>query len=107
MDMVTGLLLPTKGNLLIDGKKLCKNNINQWFNKIGYVSQDVVLDDESIRDNIVVKPPKDKNNYGKMIEVSKISLLHDFVEERLEEKYDTMVGENGVKLSGGAKTTNI
>ena len=103
MDMVTGLLLPTKGNLLIDGKKLCKNNINQWFNKIGYVSQDVVLDDESIRDNIVVKPPKDKNNYGKMIEVSKISLLHDFVEGRLEEKYDTMVGENGVKLSGGQK----
>lgn len=103
MDIVTGLLLPTKGNLLIDGKKLSKLNINQWFYKIGYVSQDVILDDESIRDNIVVNLSIEKYNHRKMIEVSKISLLHDFVEEKLEEKYDTVVGENGVKLSGGQK----
>ena len=69
----TGLLLPTKGNLLIDGKKPVR-----IISISGLTKSDILkmwYDDESIRDNIVVKPPKDKNNYGKMIEVQKLGYM--------------------------------
>ena len=74
--------------------------IKSWQKKIGYVSQSVFLLDATIRENIAFGVDKDKINENKIIEVLNDAEIFDFV-NNLNNKLDTVVGERGVKLSGG------
>ena len=101
VDLLTGLLRPTEGKIIIDNKfELQKKTIKSWQKKIGYVSQSVFLLDATIRENIAFGVDRDKINENKIIEVLNDAEILDFVNS-LNDKLDTVVGERGVKLSGG------
>ena len=101
VDIILGLLEVTKGQLLIDDKKIDKNNIRNWQRNIGYVPQQIFLSDKSISNNIAFGINPDNVNQSDIEEVSKIANLHNFVINELPLKYNTIVGERGVRLSGG------
>lgn len=101
IDLLTGLLVPSKGEIIIDDRVLLtKENISNWQKKIGYVSQDIFLFDTSIRKNIVFGQNEDEIDDNKINEVLKEAQIYDFI-NKLDKKLETLVGERGVKLSGG------
>ncbi|OCT61132.1 bile salt export pump [Xenopus laevis] len=93
---------PDKGKVLIDGHN--SKNINVAFlrSKIGIVSQEPVLFDCSIVDNIRYGDNTQELSMDKIIEASKKAQLHEFV-MGLPDKYDTNVGAHGSQLSRGQK----
>lgn len=102
VDIISGLLIPTSGSILIDGKEIKHENSNQWKKKISYVPQNVFLLDASIEKNIAL------SSYGNSIDVNKIKIaakkanISEFV-DKMPNKYQTIVGESGSRLSGGQK----
>tara|TARA_Y100001935_G_scaffold255639_1_gene270355 strand:+ start:5608 stop:7326 length:1719 start_codon:yes stop_codon:yes gene_type:complete len=101
VDLLTGLLRPTKGKIIIDNKfELGNSSIKSWQKRIGYVSQSVFLLDATIRENIAFGVDKNKINENKIIDALNDAEIYNFV-LNLDNKLDTVVGERGVKLSGG------
>ena len=87
----------------IDGTVMNRNNCRSWQHQIGYVPQQIYLADDTISANIAfgVKPEKIDQ---KIVEQSaKIANIHDFIIDDLPEKYDTKVGERGIRFSGGQR----
>lgn len=103
IDIIMGLLEPTKGALYVDGIEINKTNIMAWQAKIGYVPQNIYILDDSIEDNIVFGEKIKKEHEVTLEKVARIAQLHDFIVEKLEHKYKTRLGERGVKLSGGQR----
>ena len=90
----------TDGNILIDNQSINKLKIESLRKHISLVSQDTTLFDDTIRNNISYSKPDATDE--EIIEASKNSFSHDFI-DKLPKKYETQIGENGVKLSGGEK----
>jgi subfamily B ATP-binding cassette protein MsbA len=88
------------GDILIDNQSIDKLKIDSLRKQISLVSQDTTLFDDTIRNNIAYSKPDATDK--EIIEASKNSFSHDFI-DKLPNKYDTQIGENGVKLSGGEK----
>jgi len=103
VDIILGLLKAQKGTLEVDDKIVDDLNIRAWQNSIGYVPQQIFLSDNTISANIAfgIKP---KNIDQDAVEyAAKIARLHDFVNNELPLKYQTNIGERGVRLSGGQR----
>lgn len=103
IDIILGLLTPQEGTLEVDGKVITEQNSRSWQRSIGYVPQHIYLSDDTVAANIAfgVKP---KNINQDMIEkASKIANLHEFVINELPQKYNTEIGERGIRLSGGQR----
>ena len=88
------------GNILIDNQSIYKVKIKSLRDKISLVSQDTTLFDDTIKNNI--KYAKDDVSDEDIIAAAKFSYSHEFI-EKLPNKYETIIGENGVRLSGGEK----
>lgn len=101
VDIILGLLTPQNGILEIDGKIISKKNLRSWQKIIGYVPQNIFLSDDTIANNIAFGNDPNNVNLKKIKKVSKIANLADFIENELPKKYQTFVGERGVRLSGG------
>ncbi|PIR05166.1 MAG: hypothetical protein COV57_00540 [Candidatus Liptonbacteria bacterium CG11_big_fil_rev_8_21_14_0_20_35_14] len=100
INLIAGLLTPTSGDITIDSKNINKINRRKWRQKIGFISQDSILFNESFAYNISYgSPHKSKDDITK---AAKISNIHSFIMS-LPNKYETIVGERGAKLSGGQK----
>uniref|UniRef100_A0A8V1A1F7 Bile salt export pump n=1 Tax=Gallus gallus TaxID=9031 RepID=A0A8V1A1F7_CHICK len=93
---------PEEGSVLIDGHDTKKVNVQFLRSKIGVVSQEPVLFDCSIADNIKYGSNTKDTTMEKVIEAAKKAQLHDFVMS-LPEKYETNVGAQGSQLSRGQK----
>ncbi len=91
---------PTAGRVLIDGVDIQSFTLASLRAQIGIVSQDVVLFDDTVLNNIAFGRPHAKE--AEIVHAAKLAYAHDFV-ERLPQGYRTMVGEKGVKLSGGER----
>lgn len=102
IDLLTGLLEPTKGSILIDNIKIESRNVNDWRSKISYVPQEYFIIDDTIENNIAFTLEKNKIDKNSIILAAKISELHDFIMS-LPNKYESLVGEGGCELSGGQK----
>ena len=103
VDIILALLEPQEGSLEIDGNIITNKNAKSWQRSIGYVPQNIYLSDDTIAANIAfgVDP---ENIDQKIVEsVAKIANLHDFVVNELPKKYQTTIGERGVRLSGGQR----
>tara|TARA_B100001057_G_C22871767_1_gene959302 strand:- start:2181 stop:3887 length:1707 start_codon:yes stop_codon:yes gene_type:complete len=101
IDLILGLLEPTKGKLKVDDKLINIDNLRPWQSLIGYVPQQIYLADDTIAANIAFGEDP-KNIKLKDIEsVAKITNIHDFISKELPFKYQTKVGERGIRLSGG------
>uniref|UniRef100_A0A8B9W2E1 Bile salt export pump n=1 Tax=Anas zonorhyncha TaxID=75864 RepID=A0A8B9W2E1_9AVES len=93
---------PEKGSVLIDGHDTKKVNVQFLRSKIGVVSQEPVLFDCSIADNIKYGSNSKDTTMEKVIEAAQKAQLHDFVMS-LPEKYETNVGAQGSQMSRGQK----
>ena len=98
-----GLYSPTSGEILIDGKKLEKIEIKSWQENIGYVPQNINLIDDTVAENIAFSDKNYEINMKKIIQITKIVSIHDFIKNELPDGYLTKLGERGVRLSGGQK----
>ncbi len=88
------------GDILIDGQSIYSKKIKSLRNKISLVSQDTTLFDDTIRNNISYA--KDSATDEEVIAAAKFSYSHEFI-DKLPNKYETIIGENGIRLSGGEK----
>ena len=89
-----------KGDIKIDGKSIFSSTLNSLRKDISLVSQDTTLFDDTIKNNIAYA---NLNASQKDIEdAAKLSFASEFI-EKLPNKYDTIIGENGIRLSGGEK----
>ena len=101
IDIITGLLIPSKGKIIIDGNEVNFNEIN-WQNQIGYVPQEIYLFDDTIKANIAFGIDKNEINYEHLDQAIKLAELDKFIND-LPEKENTQVGDRGIRLSGGQK----
>ena len=91
---------PQQGKIFIDNQDIKKVSLKSLRNKISLVSQDIILFDDTIRNNIAYA-----NNSASQEDVNdacKFAAADEFI-EKLPVGYDTKIGENGIKLSGGQK----
>ena len=102
IDIILGLLQPQKGSLEVDNIIIDKNNCDAWQRSIGYVPQEIFITDDTLEANIAFGVDKNEINQDNIIQAAKIANIHDFVMKDLPQKYQTTVGERGVRLSGGA-----
>jgi ABC-type multidrug transport system fused ATPase/permease subunit len=100
-DVILGLLYPQEGQLLVDGKPITPANILAWQRTLGYVPQQIYLSDDTVAANIAFGISEDQVDMNAVIRAAKITYLHDFVSSDLEKGYETLVGERGIRLSGG------
>jgi len=100
-DVILGLLYPQEGQLLVDGKPITPANILAWQRTLGYVPQQIYLSDDTVAANIAFGISEDQIDMNAVIRAAKITYLHDFVSSDLEKGYETLVGERGIRLSGG------
>ena len=101
IDLITGLISPSKGIITVDGIDI-KKNLRGWQSKIGYVSQSVFLLDESIKANVAFGIKNENIDEMLLRESLKGANILSFVDE-LDKGVDTKVAEKGVKISGGQK----
>ena len=101
VDIILGLLNAQSGNLYVDGQIINRNNQKSWQNSIGYVPQKIFLTDDTIAANIAFGVDVKDVEYDKIVQASKIANLHEFVINELPLQYQTIIGERGVRLSGG------
>ena len=103
IDLLMGFREPDKGNIIIDNQFDLKNqkNLNSWKKKIGYVPQKMTLLDDTIIHNITLDFNNRKNlNLKRLNEIIQICCLKNFIDNSTK-GIDTMIGENGSKISGG------
>lgn len=91
---------PSGGQILIDGVDIRNCTLQSVRGQIGIVSQEVVLFDDTVRNNI---------GYGRqgatiddVMQAAKLAYAHDFI-SRMPDGYETLIGERGLKLSGGER----
>ena len=100
VNLIPRFYEPTAGRILIDGIDIQSYTLRSLRSQIGMVSQDVVLFDDSIRNNIAFGRADATDD--DIILAARLAYAHDFV-ERFPQGYQTIVGEKGVKLSGGER----
>lgn len=103
VDIISGLLKAQQGDLKVDGKIVNEDSLSAWQNNIGYVPQYIYLTDDSIASNISFGVDKKNIKQEDIEKVAKIASLHEFIMTELPEKYETKIGEQGVRLSGGQR----
>jgi ABC-type bacteriocin/lantibiotic exporter with double-glycine peptidase domain len=102
VNIILGILNPQKGSLFIDNLELNQDNKYLWQKKIGYVSQDIFLFDDTIFNNITFglnKTALEKIDIDQILKISKLDILI----KQLPQGINTRIGENGVYLSGGQR----
>ena len=104
-DLLTLMLKPDKGNVIIDGLESSKIDLPSWRNQIGYVSQEAIVFDDTIANNICLwidNPRINTKLFSEIKAAAKEANLHEFIES-LPDGYYTDVGDRGVRLSGGQR----
>lgn len=99
-DVLTGLLSPASGQVLIDGDALTPETVASWREQISYVPQDTFLLHDTVRANIVWARPNATDD--EVWESLRLAAADAFVED-LPRGLDTVIGERGVLLSGGER----
>ncbi|MEW6570351.1 MAG: ABC transporter ATP-binding protein [Nitrospirota bacterium] len=100
VDLIPKFYIPTGGRLAIDGRDINQVEIHSLRELIGIVSQDVILFNDTVRENIAFG--KRNVSEADIIGAAKMAYAHEFIEE-LPDKYDTIIGDRGLKLSGGQR----
>ena len=100
MNLIPRFYDSQSGDITIDNQSIYKTTINSLRKEISMVSQETTLFDDTIKNNI--KYAKEDATEEEVLNVSKLSFCDEFI-NKLPDKYETMIGENGVRLSGGEK----
>ena len=100
MNLIPRFYDSQSGDITIDKQSIYKTTINSLRKEISMVSQETTLFDDTIKNNI--KYAKENATAEEVLNVSKLSFCDEFI-NKLPDKYETIIGENGVRLSGGEK----
>ena len=103
IDILIGLLPPTKGEIFIDGVEIYKEKASMnWTSKIAHVSQNIFLKEGTIAENIAFGESINNINYELLVKASKSAYIYDFI-NKTSRGFETKVGERGINLSGGQR----
>ena len=100
LNMIPRIYAPTDGKIHLDDQDISKFNLASLRNQISIVDQNTTLFDDTILNNIKYARPEASDE--EVYEAANQSMCSEFI-NNLENGYQTMIGENGVKLSGGEK----
>jgi ABC-type multidrug transport system fused ATPase/permease subunit len=103
VDIILGLLDADSGTVSVDDKILTNKNKIFLQNSIGYVPQQIYLNDNSVSANIAFGVDVKDIDREALENAAKIANLHNFITQELPSGYDTVVGERGATLSGGQR----
>ena len=101
VDIILGLLPPTQGKVLVDGKDI-QDNLASWQRRIGYIPQNIYLSDDTIRCNIAFGLPDEQIDEEKVWSAIESAQLEELVNS-FSDKINTFIGERGIRLSGGQR----
>lgn len=101
-NMVAGLITPVRGELLIDGTPMHQLDLDSYRSHIGYISQESVVFNDTIFNNITFWAEPTPNNVRRFEEVVAMAHLQDFVAAQPNGR-DSRLGDNGILISGGQK----
>ncbi len=102
LDILMGLLSPVSGSFFVDDVRINSSNFRSWQAHIAHVPQSIFLSDSTIAENIAFGVLKSDINYEQVKSVCVMAQIDDLIES-WELKYDSPVGERGVRLSGGQR----
>ena len=102
LDLLMGLLMPTEGELLVDGQPIIGNCIRAWQQTIAHVPQSIFLADTTLAENIAFGVPPDTIDLDRVQQAARQAQIADFIESS-PEGYQAYVGERGIRLSGGQR----
>jgi ABC-type multidrug transport system fused ATPase/permease subunit len=102
LDIAMGLLQPTEGAIEVDGRCITASNNRAWQSHIAHVPQSIFLADGTIAENIAFGVPKSQIDHARVNQAAGQAQLGDVI-ETWPKKYETFVGERGVRLSGGQR----
>ena len=100
LNLIPRFYQASKGEITIDNQPINSVTLESLRDKISLVSQETTLFDDTILNNI--KYANENATSDEIYEVAKLSNAHEFI-NKLPNKYDTLIGENGLRLSGGEK----
>lgn len=101
LNLLTGILEPTEGDILINDKSI-KGNHENLRNLIGFVPQNIYLFDDTIKKNIAFGVQEENISNEKILKSSTLAQLTKFI-SKLENNFEFNIGENASKVSGGQK----
>ena len=99
VDLILGIINPTKGKILVDGNDIDKKKL-EWFNTIGYIPQNIFLFNRSLKNNITFTD--DEIDLKKLNNALEMSLVKEFIDVN-QNNLDIKINEFGNNLSGGQK----
>ena len=100
LNLIPRFYEPKDGDITIDGQSIYETTLESLRKNISLVSQETTLFDDTIKNNI--KYANENASDEEIYEAAKLSNSYDFI-ENLPNKFETIIGENGVRLSGGEK----
>ncbi|HVG14704.1 MAG TPA: ATP-binding cassette domain-containing protein, partial [Chitinophagaceae bacterium] len=101
-NIISGLFVPDSGSVLIDDIPLTQYNLNSYRSKIGYISQESVIFNDTIFNNITFWAEPTEQNKRRFEEVIEMASLTDFINAQPKKEL-TGLGDNGILISGGQK----
>ncbi|WP_018613821.1 ABC transporter ATP-binding protein [Segetibacter koreensis] len=101
-NIIIGLISPDSGRVLIDNIPLTQYNLDSYRSKIGYISQDSVIFNDNIYNNVTFWAEPTAENVQRFWEIIKMASLEEFVSNQ-PDKENTRLGDNGILISGGQK----
>ena len=100
--IIVGLIFPNEGEVKIDNKLLTRNNFRDWTSNIGYVPQESILLDDTVRNNVIFGNNIDTDD--KILSyLDFVKLTNEFSTEEKEEFLEKKLGERGMLISGGQR----
>jgi ATP-binding cassette subfamily B protein len=102
LDLLMGLLVPTDGEILVDGRPISGDRIRAWQQAIAHVPQSIFLADTTIVENIAFGVPRSAIDMSRVQQAARQAQIADFIEDQ-SGGYNTVVGERGIRLSGGQR----
>ena len=100
MSLIPRIYMPIEGKITIDKQDISKINLYSLRENISIVDQNTTLFDDTVLNNIKYAKPDATND--EIYKAAELAMCSDFI-SNLRDKYETVIGENGVKLSGGEK----
>jgi subfamily B ATP-binding cassette protein MsbA len=99
VNLITGLLKPTEGQLTLSGTDYRDLDMRLFRSSIGYVTQESVIFNDTVMNNITFWSNAKTED---VIDISKQASSHEFIEQ-MPNKYETLLGDHGINISGGQK----
>ena len=101
VDVLLGLLEPTSGQVLVDGRDI-RQDLSAWQRQIGYIPQQIYLSDDTVRRNVAFGVPDEQIDEARVWAALESAQLHEYILS-LPDALNASVGERGVRLSGGQR----